>query len=62
MKGYRGHDAMLKAETTRNKWVPAVNRLGRFGRWAFAEFRSVGQMEQEFRRLVDSHLATEPAA
>lgn len=24
VKGYRGHDPMLKAETTRNKWVPAV--------------------------------------
>ncbi|MBE1297159.1 MAG: restriction endonuclease [Rhodobacteraceae bacterium] len=41
VKGFRGHDAMLKAETMRYKWIPAVNRLGSFGRWGFAELRDV---------------------
>jgi type III restriction enzyme len=41
VKGFRGHDAMLKAEAMRNKWIPAVNRLGAYGRWGFAELRSV---------------------
>lgn len=41
VKGYRGHDAMLKAETMRGKWIPAVNRLGSYGRWGFAELREV---------------------
>lgn len=41
VKGYRGHDAMLKAETMRAKWIPAVNRLGTHGRWGFAELREV---------------------
>ena len=27
VKGFRGHDAVLKAPTMRDKWVPAVNRL-----------------------------------
>ena len=29
VKGFRDHDAHLKAETMRHKWIPAVNRLGR---------------------------------
>ncbi|MDQ6436646.1 DEAD/DEAH box helicase family protein [Mesorhizobium sp. LHD-90] len=41
VKGFRNHDAMLKAEAMRNKWIPAVNRLGAYGRWAFEELRSV---------------------
>jgi type III restriction enzyme len=41
VKGFRGHDAMLKAETMRHKWVPAINRLGKYGRWSFAEFKEV---------------------
>jgi type III restriction enzyme len=41
VKGFRGHDAMLNAETMRTRWIPAVNRLGTFGRWGFAELREV---------------------
>ncbi|KSV61479.1 hypothetical protein N185_10670 [Sinorhizobium sp. GW3] len=53
VKGFRGHDAMLKAETMRNKWVPAVNRLGAYGRWGFAELRSV----YDFRPALDAAIA-----
>lgn len=41
VKGFRGHDAAIKAQTMANQWVPGVNRLGRFGRWAFAELREI---------------------
>ena len=41
IKGYRGHDAMLKADTMRNKWIPAINRHGKYGKWGFAELREV---------------------
>lgn len=41
VKGYRGQDAMLKANAMNHQWIPGVNRLGRFGRWAFAELREV---------------------
>lgn len=41
VKGYRGHDAMLKADTMRNKWIPAINRNGKYGKWGFAELREV---------------------
>ena len=35
VKGYRGEDAKDKATTMRTYWVPGVNNLGQFGRWAF---------------------------
>jgi type III restriction enzyme len=52
-KGYRGLDAQLKAETMQNLWVPGVNNLGTFGRWAFAEFRDVYEIEKAFAKLVE---------
>lgn len=52
-KGYRGLDAQIKAETMQNLWVPGVNNLGSFGRWAFAEFRDVYEIEKAFAMLVD---------
>jgi len=45
VKGYRGHDAAIKADFMRNRWIPAVNRLGRWGRWGFAELRDVWDFE-----------------
>jgi type III restriction enzyme len=34
-------------------WVPGVNHLGIYGRWAFAEFTEVYQIEAEFNKLID---------
>ena len=56
-KGYRKGDAQLKAETMKTMWVPGVNRLGGYGRWAFEEFRDVFEIEAAFGRLVDGLLA-----
>jgi len=61
VKGFRGHDAMLKADTARNKWVPAINRLGRFGRWSFAELRSVHDFGPELDAAIAELLQGEPA-
>jgi type III restriction enzyme len=52
-KGYRGLDAQLKAETMATQWVPGVNNLGTFGRWAFQEFRDPYEIEKAFAKLVD---------
>ena len=52
-KGYRRLDAQLKAETMATQWVPGVNNLGTFGRWAFAEFRDVYEIEKAFAKLVE---------
>ena len=38
----------------RKLWVPGVNNHGRFGRWAFAEFIDVFEIEAAFARLIDS--------
>ena len=51
-KGWRKGDAQLKASTMRNRWVPGVNNLGSFGRWAFAEFTDVWEIEAGFAELV----------
>ena len=52
-KGFRGLDAQLKAETMENLWVPGVNNLGAHGRWGFAEFRDVYEIEKAFAKIVD---------
>jgi type III restriction enzyme len=59
-KGYRKGDAQLKAETMRALWVPGVNNLGRYGRWAFAEFTDVFEISAAFKRLIAS--LVQPAA
>jgi type III restriction enzyme len=51
-KGYRKGDAQLKAETMKTMWVPGVNNLGGYGRWAFAEFTDVFEIEGSFNELV----------
>ena len=53
IKGYRGEDAKEKASTMRNYWVPGVNNLGGFGRWAFAEFTAVFEIESAFNQLLE---------
>jgi type III restriction enzyme len=53
-KGYRKGDAQLKAETMRTLWVPGVNNLGQYGRWAFAEFTDVFEISAAFDRLIQS--------
>ncbi len=57
IKGFRGLDAQLKAETMRKKWMPGVNNLRTYGRWAFAEFRDVYAIEAAFGTLVDGFVA-----
>lgn len=61
VKGFRGHDAMLKAETMRHKWVPAVNRLGKFGRWGFAELRDVYDFGPQLDDAINDILGKVPA-
>jgi type III restriction enzyme len=52
IKGYRREDAKEKANTMQAYWVPGVNNLGKFGRWAFAEFTAVYEIEQKFDALL----------
>jgi type III restriction enzyme len=55
IKGFRGEDAKEKASTMRSYWVPGVNHLKTHGRWAFAEFCDVYEIESDFAQKVESH-------
>jgi type III restriction enzyme len=51
-KGYRREDAKDKKLTMETYWVPGVNHLGTYGRWAFQELTDVYEMEGEFAKKV----------
>lgn len=61
VKGYRGENAKEKANTMRAYWIPGVNNLGKFGRWAFAEFTAVYEMEAGFKALVEQFVEKKAA-
>ena len=50
IKGERDEAAKDKKAAIETYWMPGVNRLGAWGRWAFAEFTEVYTMEEEFSR------------
>lgn len=52
IKGYRREDAREKKSTMDTYWIPGVNNLGSYGRWAFAEFTEVYQMEADFQQKI----------
>jgi type III restriction enzyme len=54
IKGYRREDAKEKKATMDTYWVPGVNHLGTYGRWAFAEFTEVYRIEADFKAKVES--------
>jgi type III restriction enzyme len=54
IKGYRREDAKEKKATMETYWVPGVNHNGQYGRWAFAEFTDVYQIQADFKAKVQS--------
>jgi type III restriction enzyme len=54
IKGYRREDAKEKKSTMDIYWIPGVNNLKTYGRWAFAEFTEVYQIEADFKTKVES--------
>ena len=54
IKGFRGEDAKDKKLTMESRWVPAVNNLGAFGRWAFAEFRDFFSMGSDLESVIEN--------
>lgn len=54
IKGYRGEDAKNKKNTMDSYWVPGINNLKRYGRWAFAEFTDVYMMDHEFEKKIEA--------
>lgn len=62
IKGFKDLNAQIKAETMRALWVPGVNNLKTFGRWAFAEFRDAFAIEEEWEKLMQGFVkVAEPA-
>ena len=53
IKGYRREDAKVKKATMDTYWVPGVNNHGHYGRWAFAEFRDVYEIQSDFETRVE---------
>ena len=53
IKGYRGEDAKEKKAAMDTYWVPGVNRHGCYGRWAFAEFTEVYEIQADFEARVE---------
>jgi type III restriction enzyme len=62
IKGYRAEDAKEKASTMKTYWVPGVNHLGSHGRWAFAEFCDVYEIESDFIQKVKTQFEAMIAA
>ncbi|NLE61072.1 MAG: restriction endonuclease, partial [Planctomycetes bacterium] len=55
IKGFRREDAKEKKGAIETYWVPGVNNLGSYGRWAFAEFCDVYEMQADFEAKVREH-------
>ena len=69
IKGYPGEDAKEKKMTMETYWIPGVNNLATYGRWAFAEFTDVWTIGSDFEaqvadfdRMIEGALAPAPAA
>jgi type III restriction enzyme len=54
IKGYRREDAKEKKATMETYWVPGVNHLGTFGRWAFAELTQMYDIETDLGERMKS--------
>ncbi len=57
IKGFRGEDVKDKHEAMTTYWVPGVNNLKTFGRWAFAEFGAVYEIEADFKEVIEKRFA-----
>ncbi|SFI18005.1 BPTD_3080 family restriction endonuclease [Nitrosomonas sp. Nm34] len=54
IKGYRREDAKEKKTTMETYWIPGVNNLKSYGRWAFAEFTDVFLIDTDFKAKVEN--------
>lgn len=57
IKGYRREDAKEKRTTMEEFWVPGVNNHGGYGRWSFAEFTEVYQIQSDFEEKVEAEFS-----
>lgn len=57
IKGYRGEDAKEKKTTMDTYWIPGVNNLGEYGRWAFLELKEVYLMRDQLTAKIEEELS-----
>lgn len=57
IKGFKKIEVADKLNTMNEYWVPGVNNLGVFGRWAFRQFDSFFEIDAEFGKLIDDLVA-----
>jgi len=70
IKGYRREDAKEKKATMEAYWVPGANNLKSYGRWDFAEFADVYEIEsdfaakvtQKFNEMIEAVAGAQPVA
>ncbi|HEV8242919.1 MAG TPA: DEAD/DEAH box helicase family protein [Candidatus Polarisedimenticolia bacterium] len=70
IKGYRREDAKEKKSTMETYWVPGVNNLGTYGRWACAEFTDIYTIESDFKdkvqkrfnEIIDAAMTRQPTS
>ncbi len=60
VKGFQNDNVREKKNAMEACWLPGVNALGRYGRWAFAQFNSVWDMDAELGQLLDAYCAAAP--
>jgi type III restriction enzyme len=41
-----------KRQTVESYWLPGINRLGKYGRWAFLELQDPFTMRQDFAHYI----------
>ncbi len=52
VSGEKKRDKRIKVETTKNKWIPAVNASQRFGRWSFLEIDDPSYIAAQIRAYL----------
>ncbi len=60
IKGYQSEAAKEKNLTMDTYWIPGINNLHRYGRWAFtefAEFADVFDMQQDVEKRSKQNLS-----
>jgi type III restriction enzyme len=55
IKGYRGKNTKDQKTAMETCWIPGINDLKTFGRWAFAEFTQIWTMPDDFATEVEKH-------
>jgi len=58
VKGFRGEDVKDKQTFIETYWIPGVNHLKEYGRWAFVELKEIYALEDDFDAKVQSAFDT----